>query len=685
MRITRASRLFRRAPGLWPLVLLAAGCGRDEPSCPVDSAPGPFVLRDTSSVVLALAAGERWDDPVTGLRFVFPEGAAGKLTRGRIQDGPARPWADGAGVYVDYAGEGTVRIRIAHEAGGYECLLAYGTPRGSWTDGQRERWFAMPMTPAGRADSLDAWLATRPRVGSEACEASPYYWLLRFPAGSSRVDSLDASIAVAQGFLAAWLDSLHETQRAVCRQRMSGGLAPRFCPDGSYYSGFFRPCDGALEPRPRIGLRPGASAGDIAHQVGHYAAHLLVGDDAYALLERDAGFDPTLGTPRYERRGVIEDYARYHEYLFTGAVTGAGDPAEPATFFAPGGAPPAPEAVDVPSLQGYGVLLLHALGRRDPVMTCLTGETLTVPLAGLDYGTLAEHVLAHGPASTESLRGAAEAYLSSRGMAECLPALTAATGWCYFGEGHVVDRGGHLAEGVEVRNVIRAGDRDYRAPGEPARSDSTGQFTLHRVLSGPSTLRATVAGDSFDTRLTIAWTKRTTTRLQLGTLVAWSDLSSMERLRIRLDLGFATASGDTLPFEFNQVLADTEGVFARNRICLESPFAYACAPGADPATCWVLDSLEIRYDLGTGEVEDLRFRVRNLTDPPTALALRATEPLQASMPNSKRIYFVDRESVPAAVARRGIALELVTPAGERYTEVDLRGERLWLEVRAYCG
>jgi hypothetical protein len=662
-----------------------AACSEEKATEPDGDTTSPFVLGDETAVTLELPAGSRWEAPDSSLGFVFPDGAHGTLRYAAIVDGPAPPWSGGFGFRITFTGSEPVALRVPHAAEGLEVLLAYGTPRGSWSGPPSARWFAMPSATAEASDSLDLQLAVRPRTGSESCESSLYYWLQRFDPGAPEIDSLNAAVEIARGFLGAWLDSLDQPRRDSVRERLQGEMAPAFYPDGSYYAGFFRRCGEAPRARPRIGLRAGATRGEIAHQVGHFVTHLLVGDDGYAALEGEAGLDPTIGASRSNRSGAIEDYARYHEYLFTGAVEGAGDPAAPASFFAPSGAPPSPLTDDIPSLQGYGVLLLHALSRRDPSLTFLTGETRNVPLIGLRYAALGEFVIAPGARSMDELRATAEAYLTSIGRGDALPVLLAATGWCYRGAGGLLDRSGARVPGIALRDIVSVAGHDYAASEMPALTDSAGAYPALTLYGGPSRLRATVASDSFDMPITVTWFKHTPVQIDLSTRVAWPYLDRMERLRINLTLGFATAEGDTLAFAFNQVLADSNGVFTPSRIYIDAPFAYPCAGSLDPSKCWVLDSLQIRYDLATGTVEDLRFGVQNLSVPPTRFALRLRQPLPAAMEGTKKIQFVNPPGIAAAAAQAAFAVELTEPDGTRHTEADLRGDDLWIEVRAYCG
>jgi hypothetical protein len=239
---------------------------------------------------------------------------------------------------------------------------------------------------------------------------------------------------------------------------------------------------------------------------------------------------------------------------------------------------------------------------------------------------------------------------------------------------------------VEVRGLVRIDGRDYPAPGAPVLTDVVGAFTAHGIPGGVTTLRAAGGAVVFETPSTINWDKLTTTAIAAKDLTAWGHLDTMDKLRIDLELRFAVAGADTLlPFVFNQVLADSDGVFTEDRITLDRPFAWGCPPPADPRGCWVLDSLDIHYDLTTGAVDRLGVRAHDQSGSPTDFALRLRRSLQAVMESSKKVDLALMQNVDGAQARDAFTLAMSDGAGNRYTEADLRGSDLVIVVRAYCG
>ncbi len=678
------------------LLLWLQGCDDESPT----GSPGPpdegIVIGDTVTTELFLPAGAQYADSVTGLAFFFPEGAGGRLTRGDLRSGPERPWDGGAGFYIAYTGTEPVQIQIPHEERDCSVLLGYGTPRGAWTGGMRARWFALPVADTvrgGAGDSIRVWLSARLPEDDVICEAATAYWLLESPAGSATADSFQTVISLARQYIAAWLDSLDEETRATCTARMELELPPAFYPDGNYYSGFVRACppDGGPIAQARIGLRPSATAGAIAHQVGHYVTHVLVGDGAFLFLEQGNAGNGGVGTLRGPTRpGQIEDYAYFHEWLLTGAIEGAGDPANPAEFFTPRIPRPDPATIDVPSLEGYGTLLLHGLTRHDSLRVSITGETVTVLVIGLDYAEIAAHVLAGGPATANTLWLAIEAYLQTLGMAERLPLLAAATGWTYYGLGQVIGRDEHPVANAQIWNLTRIAGREYFSSASPALSNGAGKFTILGLIPGASLLRVGTPGDTFEVPLSVVGTFGTIYPRSLGSIVAWANLDRLERLRIRLNLRFAPGGVDSLPYlavNFIGRLEDTTAVFAERSIYLEEPRDFACADTLPPAQCWTAESLRIDYDLTTGQVSQLVVQLHNLDPAQTSLTLRARGRLQAVMEGSARVYFARLISAPADMVREQFAIELSGPAGEHYTERDLVSvnTQATIEILAYCG
>jgi hypothetical protein len=692
MKSADRQRAVRLAMAIGCLVLLAAGCSEEssKPYEPPDA--GPFTLDDTTAVTLDLAPGASYHDAVTGMTLVFPAGASGRLTRGGIVEAPERPWEGGTGLYLSYDGEEPVWVKLPHAEGGCELVLCYTMPFGAWAGGIHERWLALPVADTLRSeagDSLLVWLGTPESGAGEAGQGGAHHWIYSFAPGSAIADTLASASATARGLITAWLDSLSAPTRQACEARIAGGLAPGFYPDGLYYCGFARPGSGGRLPAARIGVGTAPTRGIIARELGYYFTHLLMGDDAYAALEAASPLDPGFGRYQFNRAGLINDYAYFHEYLLTGAIEGAGDPAAPATFFEPQMATPSPALVDVPALEGYGVLLLHALTRRNIAMVNLAGDPVTIAPVGMSYAELADEIIAAGATNMNELRTAASARLAARGMASRLQILAAATGWAYTASPLVTDTSSVAIAGATALNVLPIDEVPYQSSSMPSFSDAAGRFALHNLFPGESRLRVNVPGDTYDVHVSLDWSRATNSPVSLPRLVAWRNLDVLGKFEIDLDLTFDPDGAGELPVHrvvADLTLYDTAVVFEPDRIYRESPYTISpCTPGS-PKDCWTVDSLRVEYSLETGEVEQLRFNLYNgRTDPPSALRVRLAGALYASMSGCNKVYFAKFDNARSSDLAGRLDVTARDANGIGYSGADLVDEGNKLELSAYRG
>lgn len=680
-----------RATLVLPLVACwVMGCSEDErPEPRQNPDDGTFRMADTAGVDLDLPSGSIYADPVSGLTLVFPEGASGRLVRGEILEGPDRPWDGGRGVYLSYDGDEAVQVRLAHAQGACELVLGYGLPHGSYAEGLRTRWFALPLADTLRTsagDSLLVWLGIPESPAGGSCQGGVGHWFFEFPSGSALAETLAAASRAARPLIAAWLDSLSPATRAACEARIAGDLAPRFYPDGVYYSGFARPCAGGRTPAARVGIGDAPSRARLARQLGHYFTHLLMGDERYAELEGNAPFDPGLGRHQSERHGLINDFAYLHEHLLTGGIAGAGDPAEPSLFFLPAIAAPDPAETDVPALEGYGVLLMHALMRREASMTNLLGEEIEVPIVGWDYAQLADGVIAAGATDVDELREAIASRLALTGDEDRLAVLAAATGWIYAAATTVIDTSGAPIMGATVRNVLDVAGHEYSGAGQQ-QSGWDGRVRIDGLFPGGSMLRVATELESFDARLNIDWERATPAVLKLAYLAPWRELDRLTKLRIVLQLAVAPGgdpAGPTQTLRATLTLYDTDLDFSAEEIRRESAYHFPCDP-QDLKDCWVVDSLRVAYSLETGQVSELRFRLANERYPPMALRLRSRPGLFASMAGCNQVFFARLSGADAERVGEAVSLEMTDSLGVSYTETDLLGANNAVEVYAYRG
>jgi hypothetical protein len=678
------------ALGCAGMVLLATGCSEDtsSPDVPDD---GPFVVGDTSSVVLDLPLGATYADSVTGFTFIFPSGASGRLTRGDLLEAPERPWGGGQGIYLAYDGSEPVQVRLPQVEGGCELALCYGMPSGSWASGIHTRWFALPVADTLRTsagDSLLVWLGVPAPSASASCQGGIGHWFFSFAPGSAIADTLQAAAATAHELLATWLDSLDASTRLACRERIEGDLPPTFYPDGIYYCGFARPCaaDGAAVARIGIGTAPTRAL--IARQLGYYFVHLLMGDDAYARVEDNAPYDPGFGLPQSGRTGLINDYGYLHEHLLTGAIEGAGNPNDPAGYFLPTMPAPSSAAVDVPALEGYGVLLMHALMRSDSNMVNLAGDPVKVVPVRWSYAQLAAQVLAGGASTMNELRLVIAERLREQGMEDRLAPLAAATGWAYASNTVVRDTTATAVGGVPVVNYVLVDGREYQSSSTPFVSEASGLVTLRGLFPGESSLRVAMPDDTFDVHTDFAWSRATSYAGGPSGLVPWRALDALGKIRIEATLTFAPGGVDTLAqleIKSGLLLTSAAATFETDRIYTTGSYAYGCDPqGGKP--CWVVDSLSVHYSLETGEVDELGFNIYDVrTAIPARIRVRSLSSTYATMVGCNTVIFVESANADSQTLMTQFAISATDTLGVSYTAADLVGTKNRIKLSAYRG
>ena len=677
---------------LFLALLGLASCSEEDDAIvdPHGGDQGLFTITDSVATSLALDAGAVWADSVAGLTFSFPGGASGALTRGRLAEAPARPWPGGEGFYLRYDGSEPVAVHLPQVQQGVTVLLAYGSVFGARAGGLHAGWTARPVADSLSApdgDTLVVYLAPPPAQTPADCEGGTGYWLYRFAPDDPIALDLEAGRSEARRLLAVWRDSLDAATRDRVTTRLRGDLAPQFFPDARYYTGFDHRCGAADPPAARIGLGDTYDAATVARQVGYYCTHLLMGDEAYRRVEAAAPFDPGFGRYQGQRRGTINDYAYFHEWLLRGAIDGAGDPAVPGDFFAP--AIGRPEAVrqDIPALEGYGVLLLHALMRSDTTIVSLAGSPVTVPTVGFSYAELAAEVLAAGAADGDELRSAAAAALAARGIEDRLAPLAAATGWTYALATTVRDTSGARVSGARVYDQVASQGRTYTALGAPVISDEIGRLSAEHLFPGPSRLRVELPSDTFSVPLDCDWERATNAPISVSDLVPWRELDRLTKISFYLRLDFSRGPADTLePLEIRAslILYAHQAQMSAHAIVREEPYAFSCSQ-PELKDCWTIDSLYAAYSLETGAIDAFRFRLYTDDEPPLLLRVAARPGLCASMSGCNRVYFARYQNATPGEIDAGLAVTVVDPSGRTLTATDLTAGTHALEVRAYRG
>ena len=544
---------------LWPLafvVLLLTACSdRDRMTVPGGETADDFTLGPKTSYTIPPGSEVVIPDSVSGGTFVFTTGG-GKVDVARILTGPAAP-EPGQSFWVDYQGSGRVRLEFSDEPDKYEVLYAYGIDLGSISDarGRTKRWTCAPVaeslgvapgsrkvryelvmpfdyTPSGKSAAMEQ-SAPSTHTGFAA------YHLSRLSPQSTSVQRFEAARRDAWRYLAAVIDSLPPSLGAyVAAQTASGGTyEPTFYnSDDHKYKGFIYLT--ALVPitSSMIFLGPNATE-HVAHETGHWVNHILTGSGRYVVLEAQAPANHSVGQIHGLRSVVMEDYAHFCDYFCTGVVQSE-SPEEPWQLFAAFSASAglSPSAVDWPSLEGFGTVMLASLIRKSPTIRSTTGGSEEIPVIGASFREVWPMVASGAPNITV-LRDSVDSFLGRRGQRALMPALAERIGWRYHGGGRLVDDEGQPIKNARVQAIYDDGSRVWRTPGSTT-TGNDGRFTLSRLFPGDSQLRVWQGTDSSDVPVSVGWAGRTDEERNLGDITIGGAILAQLQRTLFVDLNF---------------------------------------------------------------------------------------------------------------------------------------------------
>jgi len=540
-------------------LLLGAGCSDRDVVTPDPNGPQPhWELGPSADHPVSSVPGSVVADSATGAVFRFPDGGSGTLRAAPILSGPTPPF-DGAGLSVEYAGGEVVQLLVDPAGAGRVYVFGYGLPDGAHNEpAGSPRWISVPQV-----DTLEgkvACLLTLPFAGGKGAFGGPAagharippgaratgtgaaapagaggvvapalaslradqprgfdkYWISSIPPGATVTDTMLAIELQASTFRDNLLAALAPARRAAAEAEIKGRLSPHYAFDGNYYSGFWWRSLGAHGRlvHPTLHYKKTANAGNIAHELGHYFTHVLVGDDTWSTLEGQAPlWDTGHGIRDVQGRGtVLEEYAYLPEFHLVGSVKGY-DLFQPYDIFRD----MTPLGTDFPAVEGFGAVILAALARPDAeVRDLTTGRPVPAPVLDLPWSDLYE-IVAEGATDIDALRAEIEARLGAD--ADKLPALLGRCGWTYSVRGRYVDPAGGGVPGVTTTAVSRVGGTVYAGGYTTLPSKADGAFSVvGGVFGGPSELRAVKGPDTAFVAIRVDWTRPTSTTVELGNL-----------------------------------------------------------------------------------------------------------------------------------------------------------------------
>lgn len=524
------------------LAVFALGCAERERLAGPEEPPASWELGPPTDHPLTGQAGQVVVDANTGAEFLLPTGGKGVLRVASVLSGPAAPF-EGTGFWIGHDGTGEVQLLTDAAAGERVMLFGYGPMEGAVNEpAAGSRWISIPPVDtvggkivcrlplqAGGKSPAESWNPSPPfpgrgasgdpgaRAPLDAPGGFDTYWISSIRPGAAVIDTMLNIELQASTFIDAWLATLAPARRASAEAEVRGRLSPRYAFDGLWYQGFWWRSLGAHGRRvhPTLHYRTTANAGNVAHELGHYFNHVLVGDDIWSTLEGQAPlWDTGHGIRDVVGRGVLlEDYAYLAEFHLIGSVKGY-DLFEPRDIFRD----LTPLGSDFPSLEGFGAVMLASLARSNgQVRDLTTGSYVPVPVVNRPWSDIYE-LIAAGETGIDGLRARIESALGPEAVK--LPAMLQRCGWRYSVAGRYVDAAGAGVPGVTTTAVSRIGDEIYTGGFSTLESAADGAFSVvGGVFGGASELRAVKGPDTAYVNLRIDWNQPTNARQQLGNCV----------------------------------------------------------------------------------------------------------------------------------------------------------------------
>ncbi len=459
------------------------------------------------------------EDSLTGIDFEFPDGGNGTLAIAEIESGP-EPEFEGSGFSLEYSGNERILARVPKDGAYCVMLMGYGTSAGSRDNRNEDDWRALAEIESNSSEAVFELIpaATANSRGNFASiiahEGFKYHWITRIPSGSSDAVKLQAIKSQAIEFIGHCLDSLPASIKTAATSEYNGRMAPTFYADDNYYIGFTRRRVIGNSTTPMIGIMAHSGVNTVAHEVGHYMHHVLVGDDKYLQLENSAPDNHGIGDLHYERQTIVEDIAYFGQYFLLGNVNSA-DATEPAIMMHGKD----PELKDYPSYEGFACCLLARLHATNPKIRDMefTSQQRDFPVVGASFADLFG-IIAKGAVNVDQLREHIREYLKSKGQGDKYPVILERLGWRYIAKATIVNENGDPVKHADVKCVAKVGSTEYFTRTENGYTDANGETSYIEVFPDSSYLRVEYNSQSHDIPIYIDPDGATNVLVELGTV-----------------------------------------------------------------------------------------------------------------------------------------------------------------------
>jgi hypothetical protein len=537
-------------------VVLLWGCSDRErlSSGPIDDTILPEWTYGTDQTYdVPAEPGGRITDPTTGAVFRFPDGGTGQLTIRALETGPQTALDEGAFEIV-YEGPGALELLLEHDAEDYDFLVGYSPLSAVILEG--EELDTSGWLPIRHTELLGDTLVFELSAGTNKNGSPSLPWSgvkkfksVRYKKGTAQADLYAQIEQNVRDALTSLIAAVPASRRAQVMLDVNGPFEPvlyvpqnrsaylftskpKYIPYWDSF-GFVSQCAIVI---------PDDATGSVAHEVGHYLHHVLLGNSGYLPFfqnVRPSGHHVGMAGALNE---LIEEPAYFAEYYLKGTVGGAGP--ERGTFLTNGGGGSiSPTTVDYRDLEGMTISMLASVIRESGEIRNYANELVKVPVVTGSRDQLWQdcyEIIAMGTRDVLTARTKVETLLQASGQADKLPAMLQAIGWNHHVVCRFVDDDGNPVSGVTARAVSKVGTTEYRLPTRSRESGADGTYGLGQFFPGASVLRVYYDGDSLDVPQTIPWTTPTNIQVDLGdvNVVGNALLRKLQRCTV-LDFDFS--------------------------------------------------------------------------------------------------------------------------------------------------
>ncbi|MFH1052711.1 MAG: carboxypeptidase-like regulatory domain-containing protein [bacterium] len=518
--------------------VLFASCADDNPVKP----DGGAVWKIGEKKEYNVSGGEKVEieDEVSGLTFIFPDGGEGKLTIAKITTSPEM-CLPSEQFYMEYSGQQDVEVLLPHNDNEYNMLYSYRAVEHEIEINKKSTdWW--PVSEYTIEDNKKVFtvnagkhIQSKNKIQVNRPPASNYFAIVNLPENSPNRTILDSIRKNLTQVIDLWLQYLPEDVAQTARNNIKSTLSYTISLSGSCaYNGN----NSILWSNANFYFRNNVELNVIAHEVGHYMTHVLLGFNRYDELQTlfRTGRDHEPGLYGTRNDGLLEDYAYFSEYLVTGYFNGYPNGYDLSNVRAINNMcdiiGSEPSANDFPSYESFPTALWVALIRSANEIHNFESKQgartkSKVPVINATVNNIMNLIL-RGPRTVDEARTHIQDYLDELGNEHKfkLPAMLEPIGWSYNGRGKVVDSKGNPLEGAVVHNISQTGEDEYGYRLiQSFKTGKDGEFKIYRLFPGESILRVFYNDykDSMDFPLSIDWNEPTNNEIKIEDLVIDTD------------------------------------------------------------------------------------------------------------------------------------------------------------------